>query len=171
MKKLLILALFFISFRALSEESCDIKQNNIKKCVNGACTTYSNETHVVVKRRTKCDSEVLALKAQIEQLKQENEALKAKKPEIKEVIVNKEVIKTKFYVLKAKPKLNNIQLGLGYGMVGLVDRSNTSEAYVAVNYGLVGSIAYSRLINKEGLNLGGQLLTNKTLLFTVGQDF
>lgn len=168
MKLLLLTSLLALSLSAQAQE-CKLHPDYIKKCVGEDCKTYSTDTHIVVRRATKCDLELAKLKAENEQLKQQVAALEARQPK---VIVQEKLVKSveiKKYVLVRK---NRLKLGLGYGMTGLVNNSDSSDPNIAVKYGPVGTIGYDRVISLlSGVTLGGIIQTNKTISITIGKDF
>lgn len=91
-------------------------------------------------------------------LKKENEELKKRKPQV--------------VVMRQKPKLNRLKVGLGRGMTGLLDKTmDVNDPRAELRYGVVGMVSYDRVVNNSGLSLGLTALTNKTILFTVGQDY
>jgi hypothetical protein len=84
------------------------------------------------------------------------------------------IIKGNTYVYTSK---NRVSLLAGKGMRAGLDKNRKNEETIEVKnrVGAVGGVMYQRIIDQSltplDLSVGGQVQTNKTILFNVGLDF
>jgi hypothetical protein len=67
-------------------------------------------------------------------------------------------------------KLNRVRLMGGIGPTGFKSDANASSVDITSKRGAIGGLGYDRMLNKN-MSVGGQALSNGTLLLGAGLDF
>jgi hypothetical protein len=81
------------------------------------------------------------------------------------------VVQTKVVEVKSEPLKNRLNMLAGEGPTGQLTKSVSNGVLtVSEERGPVGGVQYTHQL-KEEVSIGGQALTNKTFLFTIGSDF
>lgn len=178
----IFLTVLFLQVVASAQESCTktecpLDANIIKKCSGDNCTTYSQKTHVVVRKASKCELEVTLLKKKLKNLESENEQLaqslnfvSAKlhaaqnKPAEKVVVVQEKLV-----LVARKLKKNSVTLLAGKGPVGIDGKLVGNKAEADLKYDAVGAVQYTRRF--DYLSGTVQLQTNESILLGIGLEF
>ncbi|HUM41603.1 MAG TPA: hypothetical protein PKI14_01480 [Fervidobacterium sp.] len=178
----IFLAVLFLQLAVNAQEvctktECPLDQEVIKKCNGHNCTTYSQKTHIVVRKASKCELEVALLKKKLKNLESENEQLaqslnfvSAKlhaaqnKPAEKVVVVQEKLV-----FVARKLKKNNVTVLAGRGPVSIDGKLVGNKVEADLKHDAVGAIQYTRRFDYLSGTI--QLQTNESILLGIGLEF